>query len=441
MAERNLYISTKTGTAIESAAVNGLDVPVYAASLQGIVLGDAPTYNIYLVDGDGGYDSRSGNAGYTPELALSVPGLAPTGGTFILGYGSATSGTLTSGKRYKISTFVAGDDFTNVGASDNVTGIIFTASGTTPTDWTNSSTLIEVTTDLAYDIAESALHTALNLLASITAAGGVIVDGAAPVWLIEFVSAGARTAVLSDGASLLPEGSVVVATAQTGTSAVKSRQSVALVRPPLAVQTSFTPITNGWRGVLSCATYALQEYLGDETRIGIIGGQVLEFKLTDGAGNRESLLQAAVEVRNRVIQSSALVPAPASDYYTGTQSNAAFVQNQYNITGLTGGGASNLDGIATTAITTALVALRLSGALAHYRLEGGTDAESSPDVIRPDDYDGSTNAKVWHLVTLSAISLAVSNFRFSSDRAEILDDNDGTTWRQLRCNAGDLYTI
>jgi len=51
-----------------------------------------------------------------------------------------TSGTLTVGYRYIIDTYVAGDDFTNVGGT-NVTGSEFTAIGTTPTTWTNSSSL------------------------------------------------------------------------------------------------------------------------------------------------------------------------------------------------------------------------------------------------------------------------------------------------------------
>lgn len=53
---------------------------------------------------------------------------------------SLTSGTLVIGKQYIIDTFVAGDDFANVGGT-NVTGNEFVATGTTPTTWTNSSSL------------------------------------------------------------------------------------------------------------------------------------------------------------------------------------------------------------------------------------------------------------------------------------------------------------
>jgi hypothetical protein len=60
--------------------------------------------------------------------------------------GSFTSGTLTVGKVYTITTYQSGDDFTNVGASSNANGVVFTATGTTPTTWTNSSTLTAVGT-------------------------------------------------------------------------------------------------------------------------------------------------------------------------------------------------------------------------------------------------------------------------------------------------------
>jgi len=54
-----------------------------------------------------------------------------------------TSGTLVAGNTYKITTFVTGDDFSNLGGT-NVTGNVFVATGTTPTNWTHASTLIQV---------------------------------------------------------------------------------------------------------------------------------------------------------------------------------------------------------------------------------------------------------------------------------------------------------
>lgn len=52
-----------------------------------------------------------------------------------------TSGTLVASKRYRITAYVSADSFTNVGAASNATGVEFVATGTTPTTWTNASTL------------------------------------------------------------------------------------------------------------------------------------------------------------------------------------------------------------------------------------------------------------------------------------------------------------
>ncbi len=51
------------------------------------------------------------------------------------------SGTLIIGQAYLIYVYSSGDDFTNVGANSNASGVSFTATGTTPANWTNSSIL------------------------------------------------------------------------------------------------------------------------------------------------------------------------------------------------------------------------------------------------------------------------------------------------------------
>lgn len=59
-----------------------------------------------------------------------------------------TSGALTIGVRYRINDYNAGDNFTNVGGT-NVTGNVFTATGTTPTTYSNGSTL-SIVSDLEF---------------------------------------------------------------------------------------------------------------------------------------------------------------------------------------------------------------------------------------------------------------------------------------------------
>ncbi len=52
---------------------------------------------------------------------------------------SQTSGVLETGKTYEILNYQAGDDFTNVGAPRNESGVIFTATGSTPAVYTNGT--------------------------------------------------------------------------------------------------------------------------------------------------------------------------------------------------------------------------------------------------------------------------------------------------------------
>jgi hypothetical protein len=72
---------------------------------------------------------------------VSADDYVPDWTNYGTGYTKTTSGTLEVGKDYVIETFVAGDDFTNVGAPSNATGVAFVATGTTPTTWANASTL------------------------------------------------------------------------------------------------------------------------------------------------------------------------------------------------------------------------------------------------------------------------------------------------------------
>jgi len=71
-----------------------------------------------------------------------------------------------------------------------------------------------------------------------------------------------------------------------------------------------------------------------------------------------------------------------------------------SLSGTTGGIAGKLDFIPTVALNAGMTLPVSDGAnVSFYTLVSGTDAESDPTVIRPDDYNGATNAKVWKRVT------------------------------------------
>ena len=77
------------------------------------------------------------------------------------------------------------------------------------------------------------------------------------------------------------------------------------------------------------------------------------------------------------------------------------------VTGLVGGGGTNLDGVVTASSAVAAGAVRVltvNREVMTYRLEAGNDEEQTPDVVRPDDYHASTNAVVWRLLGASVRS-------------------------------------
>jgi hypothetical protein len=376
------------------------------------VLGDNPEVNIYVTSGDGGFDPASGDATVTPSLGIGTPGAGPSGGTFWLGVSTATSGALTTSKRYQIETYAAGDDFANLGASENATGVVFTSSGTTPTDWTFGSTLIEITTDVSYAASAATLEAALEATAAVV---GVTVtkSSAAPNYVVEWDSVGAVALLVGGPSSLTPASAVVTSELQAGSASAVERQIVRLTRQPYALQTVWSTITNGWSARLDCNTRGLLDFLEGA----VSAGSTLELQLVDSSSNVRTVGQVECTIRNEAIDEASTIPTPfpnVGSYLTATQVNQNFVQNRFQVTALDGGGTA-LDGIPTgttanpTVPTDALVAIELGGDIFFYELVAGTNAESLPDVVRPDDYAASTNERVWMLRAVpSALPLHAS---------------------------------
>lgn len=69
------------------------------------------------------------------------------------------------------------------------------------------------------------------------------------------------------------------------------------------------------------------------------------------------------------------------------------------LTGLDGGGATNLDGVNTVSgiYAVGICIFLILGGIPHiYQLVEGTDAENIPFVVRPNDYDSQLgNKRVW----------------------------------------------
>lgn len=68
---------------------------------------------------------------------------------------TTTSGLLELSETYRIEKYESGDDFTNVGATSNETGVEFLTTGQTPTDWTNGSALRKISPASCFDYQNS----------------------------------------------------------------------------------------------------------------------------------------------------------------------------------------------------------------------------------------------------------------------------------------------
>lgn len=79
------------------------------------------------------------------------------------------------------------------------------------------------------------------------------------------------------------------------------------------------------------------------------------------------------------------------------------------VTGLTGGGTA-LDGVPTTSkAVNRIYLVKQVGIARLYSLEAISTAEDSPNYIRPDDYNASTNMKTWRLLGLQTTTILADN--------------------------------
>lgn len=120
---------------------------------------------------------------------------------------------------------------------------------------------------------------------------------------------------------------------------------------------------------------------------------VEEMRLTRPGQEPAIVLQRQVFLHRNLIRDGA---TPAVPSFAALLSGISILKN---VTGYTGGGATNLDGVPTIGLVPPIWVQidHAADGIRTFKLEAGTTAESSPAVIRPDDYNGSTNAKIWIL--------------------------------------------
>lgn len=215
--------------------------------------------------------------------------------------------------------------------------------------------------------------------------------------------------ILSLGIVYVQDGAAVTSTVLAG-SAV---QKIGLRAKPastdlLALASTYTLADPVATATFSLNTAELVAYFADNFSEDIREADFfleLEVSAADES-TRQTYWQGRVVVRRDVNQPGDITPpdVDASLYVlkgalfdgNGRGISPFYVAHRGEVTGRTGGGTANLDGIVTTTLTIPFaVLIRIAGTGELWCLDTGTDAEDGSFTVRPDDYNGLTNARVW----------------------------------------------
>jgi hypothetical protein len=137
----------------------------------------------------------------------------------------------------------------------------------------------------------------------------------------------------------------------------------------------------------------------------------LTYQPSGSGGWRSSVEPVEFTIYHDILVGDEATPTNAGDP-TQYLLKASGIEWLPTVTSQTGGTAADLDAIATVGVTVGKLVMfkdaDTSDLLRTYQLTAGTDAESAPAVIRPDDYNASTNAKFWKQRQIDGESLLPS---------------------------------
>ena len=278
-----LFIDPRTGDAFANfAGTTSLSNPVFT-------LGDTATVELYLVESTGLSTYPRQEIGFptSPGIRVAVGAIdeSPLAGTWTISYGGNT------------------------------------------------------TTALAFNATPAVVQAALNLLASITAAGGVTVAKIGDNYNIVFNSNGARTEMTTNGAALIPLSAATVATLQTGDVNKPAIYLVHLQRTVAGLATAFTPtpasaITveslTAWDGTK--ATYRVS--ISPDPKGGSFSLSFDALTGTDVSTAAISVGASALDVQN-ALSIGALADGKVSVTQVGAYAYDITVKTQPNTAGLT----------------------------------------------------------------------------------------------------------
>lgn len=246
------------------------------------------------------------------------------------------------------------------------------------------------------------LASLFNGIASITADGGVNVSGEWPAFLISYRETGAPTGFTVSGALLSPNATAEMTVLTAGSGGVRELVRLVFRSSPLLQTTDFDVISSpyaGWEGRLplnSAGALAWIQAAGERLGAYVQAETLINIEVIDDDDNVTPLYQSAVVIRasNYDVEAAAASSSTASlAYFTAKPAVTGLVSASVNTAKL--GGLTTLNAFNTG---TTVRLFFTNDVVVDYRLFASTASESWPFIIRPYDYNASTNARQWALV-------------------------------------------
>tara|TARA_Y100000593_G_scaffold9523_1_gene17311 strand:- start:312 stop:1526 length:1215 start_codon:yes stop_codon:yes gene_type:complete len=139
----------------------------------------------------------------------------------------------------------------------------------------------------------------------------------------------------------------------------------------------------------------------------------LTFKESSGGKPRSSVNDVIVTIKHDILLGGEGTPTNAGDpdeYLLKTEG----IEFLSTVSSQVGGTSADLDSVITTTRVVgdvvSFVDSDSSDQFRVYRLSSGTDAESAPEIIRPDDYASGSNEKIWKALDLSQDSASADKY-------------------------------
>lgn len=167
--------------------------------------------------------------------------------------------------------------------------------------------------------------------------------------------------------------------------------------PTISTSSNTLEVPVGLRGTLAVSTHGANQILNGSSQATI----VFEIEIQESTGEPETV----VHMEDATLIADGIHNNPGQS--TGNETypiQQDTVWGNDTIIGYTGSNVTDLDSISTVNLTPGqyIAFTHATDGLRTYQLVQATTAESSPTVIRPDDYAAATNEKVWVLQGHSA---------------------------------------